>query len=121
MPAAARLGDAHVCPKIDPGPKPHIGGPILQGDTSVLIGNRPAARKGDKAFCVGLPDTIDGGEDTVLIGGKPAARRGDRTKHGGKIMMGCPSVIIGSTHQALTLKTDKVFCEECARLTSAED
>jgi uncharacterized Zn-binding protein involved in type VI secretion len=30
-----------------------------------------------------------------LIGGKPAARIGDATAHGGKIVMGCPTVIIG--------------------------
>ena len=32
---------------------------------------------------------------TVMIGGKPAARMGDSTAHGGTIVMGCPTVLIG--------------------------
>jgi uncharacterized Zn-binding protein involved in type VI secretion len=32
---------------------------------------------------------------TVLIGGRPAARIGDMTAHGGTIVLGCPTVIIG--------------------------
>jgi uncharacterized Zn-binding protein involved in type VI secretion len=31
----------------------------------------------------------------VLIAGKPAARIGDTTTHGGTIILGCPTVIIG--------------------------
>jgi hypothetical protein len=31
----------------------------------------------------------------VLIGGKPAARMGDQCMHGGSIVMGCPTVMIG--------------------------
>jgi uncharacterized Zn-binding protein involved in type VI secretion len=30
-----------------------------------------------------------------MIGGKPAARQGDSTSHGGTIMLGLPTVIIG--------------------------
>ena len=44
-----------------------------------------------------------------------AARLGDPTVHGGKLVAGCPTVIIGSSNQAETLKTDKPFCEECER------
>lgn len=50
---------------------------------------------GDMATCVGPPDTIIKGSTTVMIGGKPAARMGDTTAHGGSIIMGCPTVIIG--------------------------
>jgi uncharacterized Zn-binding protein involved in type VI secretion len=35
------------------------------------------------------------GSPTVMIGGKPAARLGDSTSHGGAIVMGCPTVMIG--------------------------
>jgi uncharacterized Zn-binding protein involved in type VI secretion len=35
------------------------------------------------------------GSATVLIGGMPAARMGDITAHGGSIIIGCPTVIIG--------------------------
>jgi uncharacterized Zn-binding protein involved in type VI secretion len=47
------------------------------------------------AVCVGPPDSIVQGSATVLIGGKPAARMGDSTAHGGSIVMGCPTVLIG--------------------------
>ena len=33
----------------------------------------------------------------VLIGGKPAARMGDSTVHGGKIVVGMPTVLIGES------------------------
>jgi uncharacterized Zn-binding protein involved in type VI secretion len=45
--------------------------------------------------CAGPPDSIIIGSATVLIGGKPAARMGDITAHGGQIILGCPTVIIG--------------------------
>ncbi len=32
---------------------------------------------------------------SVLIGGMPAARMGDMTSHGGRIVIGCPTVLIG--------------------------
>lgn len=96
MPPAARVTDMHTCPMVDPGPKPHVGGPILPpGCPNVLVGGLPAARVGDQALCVGPPDTIVRGSATVMIGGKPAARIGDQTAHGGVIVAGCPTVIVG--------------------------
>ena len=98
MPPAARIGDMHVCPMVTPGvpPVPHVGGPILpSGCPTVLIGGMPAARVGDMATCVGPPDVIAMGSFTVLIGGMPAARIGDMTAHGGTIVIGCPTVMIG--------------------------
>ncbi len=104
MQPAARVADMHVCPKVEPGPKPHVGGPILPpGCVTVLIDGMPAARQGDKAFCVGPPDTIAQGEPTVLIGGMPAARLGDRTAHGGVIVAGCTTVLIGAQAQGKCL------------------
>jgi uncharacterized Zn-binding protein involved in type VI secretion len=92
---AARVGDMHVCPMVT-GVVPHVGGPILPpGGIPVLIGGQPAARVGDLAVCVGPPDVIALGSFTVLIGGQPAARMGDLTAHGGAIVMGCPTVLIG--------------------------
>ena len=88
----------HTCPMQTPGvpPVPHVGGPIIgPGVHTVLIGKLPAAVMGDMATCVGPPDTIIKGSATVMIGGKPAARMGDTTAHGGSIVMGCPTVIIG--------------------------
>src|SRR6476646_9018921 len=95
---AARITDMHVCPMITPGvpPIPHVGGPILPpGGIPVLIGGLPAARVGDMAVCVGPPDVIALGSFTVLIKGQPAARLGDMTAHGGAIVVGYPTVLIG--------------------------
>ena len=68
MPPAARVGDMHVCPMVTPAvpPVPHVGGPILPP-----------------------------GYPKVLIGGLPAARMGDMTAHGGSIIIGLPTVLIG--------------------------
>ncbi len=75
---------------------PHVGGPILApGAPTVLIGGLPAARIGDTAVCVGPPDSIVSGAPTVLIAGMPAARLGDSTAHGGAIVLGCFTVLIG--------------------------
>ncbi|WP_106595702.1 PAAR domain-containing protein [Dyadobacter jiangsuensis] len=95
---AARIGDMHVCPMVTPGtpPVPHVGGPVLPpGTPTVLIGGQPAACAGDMCLCTGPPDSIVMGSTSVLIGGKPAARMGDTTAHGGSIVAGCPTVLIG--------------------------
>lgn len=95
MKPAARITDMHVCPMVT-GVVPHVGGPILPpGAPTVLIGMLPAARMGDMATCVGPPDVIALGSMTVLISGKPAARMGDMTAHGGSIVLGCFTVLIG--------------------------
>jgi uncharacterized Zn-binding protein involved in type VI secretion len=92
---AARLTDMHTCPMFT-GPVPHVGGPISgPGCPTVLIGGLPAARATDMAVCVGPPDTLVPGSPTVLIGGMPASRLGDSTGHGGVIVAGCPTVLIG--------------------------
>jgi hypothetical protein len=57
----------------------------------------PAARVSDLAICIGPPDKASSGSSTVLINGKPAARMGDSCAHGGKIVMGCPTVLIGDS------------------------
>ena len=95
MPAAARVGDPHVCPMITV-LVPHVGGPVLPpGAPQVIIGGMPAARVGDMCVCVGPPDVIALGSMTVMLGGQPAARMGDLTAHGGTIVMGAPNVMIG--------------------------
>jgi uncharacterized Zn-binding protein involved in type VI secretion len=95
MKPAARITDMHVCPMVT-GTVPHVGGPILPpGSTNVLIGGLPAARVGDMATCSGPPDSIISGSGTVLINGMPAARMGDSTAHGGTIILGEPTVLIG--------------------------
>lgn len=98
MPPAARITDMHVCPMQTPAlvPIPHVGGPISGPCApTVLIGGLPAARVTDMAVCVGPPDTIVKGSATVLIVGLPAARIGDTCAHGGTIVAGLPTVMIG--------------------------
>ncbi len=68
---AARVGDMHTCPQVNPGvpPTPHVGGPIAgPGSPTVLICGQPAARMGDTCTCNGPPDSIAAGQPTVLIG-----------------------------------------------------
>ena len=92
---AARITDMHVCPMVTV-LVPHVGGPILPpGGITVLIGGLPAARVGDMALCVGPPDVIVLGSFTVLTMGMPQARLGDMTAHGGAIVLGLPTVLVG--------------------------
>jgi len=98
MPLAARITDMHTCPMQTPAvpPIPHVGGPVVgPGVPTVLIGGLPASVVGDMLVCVGPPDTVAQGSSTVMIGGMPAARMGDSTAHGGSIVLGCPTVMIG--------------------------
>jgi len=95
MPPAARITDMQTCPMVT-GIVPHVGGPIIgPGVATVLIAGMPAAVLGDNCTCVGPPATIVKGSGTVMIGGKPAARMGDQTAHGGAIVVGAPTVMIG--------------------------
>ena len=92
---AARVSDMHVCPMVT-GTVPHVGGPAIPpGAPTVLIAGMPALRLGDMLTCTGPPDTVIVGSATVLIGGMPAARLGDSTAHGGTIIVGAPTVLIG--------------------------
>jgi uncharacterized Zn-binding protein involved in type VI secretion len=88
----------HACPMVTPAvpPIPHVGGPVTgPGVPTVLIGSLPAAVVGDMCVCVGPPDSIVKGSATVFIGNKPAARMGDQCAHGGSIVLGLPTVMIG--------------------------
>jgi uncharacterized Zn-binding protein involved in type VI secretion len=105
---AARLKDKHTCPV-----GIHVGGPITGPCcTSVLIENMPAATVGDTCHCAGVPDIILTGSSCVLIGGKPAARMGDKTVHGGVIITGCASVLIGDIGGGLDTTADFLMPSE---------
>ena len=85
----------HVCPLVN-GTVSYVGGPVIPPATpNVIIAGMPAAKVGDMLTCTGPPDSIIKGSATVMIGGMPAARQGDSTAHGGTIVIGCPTVIIG--------------------------
>lgn len=97
MPArpVSLLGDNHICPMINPGPIPHIGGPVVQpGQTIVRVTGRPVAVVGGQTLCTGVPvtDPMVQGSPIVRICGMPVMRIGDSTAHGGKLVMGSPIV-----------------------------
>jgi len=104
---AARIGDMHTCPKIT-----HPGGPVAAGVDTVLIDNMPATVVGDVCTCK-VPDPIVKGSFSVLIGGKPAVRMGDMTAHGGIIIEGCPTVLIGGD----IAESDSACLSPCAILS----
>lgn len=98
MKPGARLSDMHTCPASTPGspPVPHVGGAIQgPGEPTVLLENLPAAVEGDACLCAGPPDTITAASGTVLYNHKRAARLGDTTAHGGVIVAGAATVIVG--------------------------
>lgn len=66
-PAWRAASDFHLCPLFDL-LKPHVGGVVAVGSTSVLINNLPAVRQGDLVVEVGPPNAILMGEPTVLLG-----------------------------------------------------
>ena len=95
---ASRASDMHVCPMVTPGlpPIPHVGGPVLPPCAiNVLTGKLPQARATDMCVCVGPPDVIAKGSATVFVNKMMAARMGDLTAHGGTIVLGLPTVLIG--------------------------
>jgi len=92
---AARITDMHVCPMVT-AIVPHVGGPIVGPCApTVLIGGLPAARLTDMAVCVGPPDMIAMGSPTVLTMSMPQARIMDPTVHGGMIVLGMFTVLVG--------------------------
>ena len=92
---ASRITDMHVCPMVT-GVVPHVGGPVSGPCApTVLIGGLPAARVTDMCVCVGPPDMIAKGSVTVLTVSLPQARIGDMTVHGGNLILGYPTVLVG--------------------------
>jgi uncharacterized Zn-binding protein involved in type VI secretion len=93
---AARITDMHTCPMVT-GTVPHVGGPIVLGSFTVFTGDLPQARVGDMLICMGPPDVIAMGSSGVFVNDMPAARLGDQTAHGGVVVVGLPTVLIGET------------------------
>ena len=93
---AARITDMHVCPLVTPPGVPHVGGPISAPSApTVLIGKLPAAGPGSVTVCVGPPDAVAGCSPKTLLSKMPASRMGDSCAHGGTIVLGCFTVLIG--------------------------
>lgn len=90
MPIAV-MGSMHTCPMVDPGPKPHVGGPVVNaGQALVFFNGMPVAVEGGTCICVGPPDTMMKGSMLVKINGRGVMRVGDTTSHGGRIVVGMP-------------------------------
>jgi uncharacterized Zn-binding protein involved in type VI secretion len=102
-----------------------VGGPEISGSADVITGYMPQGRVGDTLICVPATDKIAKGSSNVLVNGKMAARIGDSTVHGGVIVAGCPTVIIGESSQSFTLRSAAAsgtpFCEECEKAKKAAE
>ncbi len=91
MAFAARVGDSTT----------HGGVIVGPGESSVLIGNMPAAVIGDTHSCPIPPPShipvspFPMGSTSVLIGNKPALRTSDVAGCGAQSLVGEPSVEIG--------------------------
>ncbi|WP_308917991.1 PAAR domain-containing protein [Jannaschia sp. LMIT008] len=90
------LGHPHACPAVDPGPRPHIGGPAVSaGQSTVRVNGIPVlVDGGGSCLCTGVPTTAgtSKGSGKVRIDGKGVMRLGDATSHGGKMVMGFPGI-----------------------------
>lgn len=83
---------------VEPNGTPHVGGPVIgPGCVTVIIEGKPAATEGDACVCTGPPDKITSGSSGVFIGGKAAARSGDSCEHGGVVIGGSVTVLIGES------------------------
>lgn len=67
-------GHMHICPKVDPGPRPHVGGPLVSTQQNfVTVEGVPVATVGDSLLCTGVPTTSDritSGSAVASINGK---------------------------------------------------
>ena len=88
---AARVSDSTTCPI--PG---HGTNPIASGSPDVLFDGLAAARVGDTCTC---GQALSGGfSSTVFINGRNAMMLDGTTDHGGVVIGGSGTVIIGDTH-----------------------
>lgn len=82
----AHLGHAHTCPI-------HGGGPVVNpGQTLVRFNGIPLAVEGGQCVCPHGPDPMVSGSSLVRINGCGVMRVGDKTAHGGRIVMGAPTL-----------------------------
>ncbi len=91
---AAFMGSLHVCPQMT-AIIPHVGGPVIGTAATVLVSGPPAVNINDMSVCVGPPDKVSLASFTVFAKGKPMARMGDLCGHGGAIVLGMPTIIVG--------------------------
>jgi uncharacterized Zn-binding protein involved in type VI secretion len=95
MKPGARVTDPHTCPQQSPAP--HVAGPVVgPGAPTVLLEHLPGCVVGDACTCAaGPPDLTLISSSTVMYEGKFAVRVGDPTAHGGVIVGGAGTVLVG--------------------------
>lgn len=96
MKPVTRITDMHTCPQVTV-IIPHVGGPVVgPGVPTVLAEKMPVAVVGDACTCVGPPDVIVEGSMNVLAMNRPIAALGAKTAHGGVVVAGAPTVVVGT-------------------------
>jgi len=98
MPEVARVDDKTSCPDWEYVIFPHVGGPLRNATPVCLkINGRNVIRLADFADCwwPAPDDVVAEGSATVLVCGLPVARKGDGMIHGGTIIEGSDTVLIG--------------------------
>jgi len=94
MQPIAIKGHHHTCPSYA-GKTPHVGGPVLTGQTNVTVNGIEVACVSDQLECrAGGPDIVAAGSMLVTINGLPVARLGDPTAHGGVLAQGDALILL---------------------------
>lgn len=86
-PASGHLvcqGDQHHCPA-STGSKPHIGGTLPQGSSSVFINGKGVCRHGDISPCHGAPNQIVSHTRCIQVDNRPIAHTQATTLHQGQL------------------------------------
>lgn len=77
-------GDQHHCPA-STGSKPHIGGILPQGSSSVFINKKGVCRHGDISPCHGTPNQIVSHTRCIQVDNRPIAHTQATTLHQGQL------------------------------------
>jgi uncharacterized Zn-binding protein involved in type VI secretion len=111
----------HACPMVTV-IVPHVGGPIVgPGAPTVLAESLPVAAVGDIVTCTGPPDVIVEGAGTVLAAGRPVAALGAKTAHGGVIVAGAPTVVVGDSSGGFITDSQAKAAKKRSQDTSGQD
>ncbi len=111
----------HTCPQVTV-LIPHVGGPIIgPGVATVLASKMPVSVVGDTCTCVGPPDVIVEGSANVLVQNRPVAALGSKTAHGGLVVAGAPTVLVGTATGGALKTSGKKAKRKKSKALLAED
>lgn len=90
-----RVGDVQPCPATTP--QPHGIATVIAGSPTVIVVGQPAAHLGSALVCASAPapNAVTAASTTVFVNGQGAARTGDATSHGGVLLSGQGTVLVG--------------------------